>query len=103
MSVINDYDSIAALYRSIAEEILKRSDALDPYNSPLGPFDGEIRVVLSNDPSADLARGGLTSSGVRAIEQAGKLDRDQLLPYTLRAGKEVRMSSAAFCHNPLKQ
>jgi len=101
MGVVNDYDAIATLHRSITEKMLERAYAFDPYDPPLRAFDGEIRVVLRSDPAADPARGTLVSRGVLAIEKTREFDRYQLFPYAFRACKKVGVSGTAFCHDPV--
>jgi len=103
MGVVNDYNAIATLHRSITEKILERAYAFDPYDPPLRAFYGEIRVVFRNDSPADRTRGALISRGVRAVEKTREFDRCQLFPYAFRAGKKVGMRGATFFHDPLKE
>jgi hypothetical protein len=103
MCVVDNYHSICGLYGRVLEEVLKTADSLDADHSPFRGFDPDVRVFSLLNPPAHGAPVIGVFFGIKAIEQAGKLDREPFLPNALRTAEQVGVCRASLTHGPLQE
>jgi hypothetical protein len=103
VSVVDNDHSVTAFHGRVLEKTPEVPDAVYPDHVLIGTFNDDVGVFFFDNSSARTTRSGGIGFRLGAVEQTREVHRSQLLPHTLPAGEEVRVSRALVPDSSLQR